>query len=90
MPHSTHQIRLATGKPTAQARRTHIAREAMKKGHVSLRALAAELDVSVMTVHRDLQYLADHDQVRRVRGGAVAPWVAARLHCTAAGEARRD
>lgn len=41
-------------------------------GRVHVVGLAAELDVSEMTIRRDLDLLADQGVVHRVRGGAVA------------------
>ncbi|MFF1413582.1 DeoR family transcriptional regulator [Streptomyces sp. NPDC058289] len=46
-----------------------------REGYVSLERLVRELDVSAMTIHRDLRLLDSRGQVRRVRGGAVAPWM---------------
>jgi DeoR/GlpR family transcriptional regulator of sugar metabolism len=44
-----------------------------REGSILLEPAAAELDVSVMTVRRDIQDLDTDGLVRRVRGGAVAP-----------------
>ncbi len=44
-----------------------------RDGVIHLDAAAEELDVSVMTVRRDLAELETAGHVRRVRGGAVAP-----------------
>ena len=41
-------------------------------GRVKVTELAVELDVSEMTIRRDLDVLADQGMVRRIRGGAVA------------------
>ncbi len=41
-------------------------------GQVQISGLAAELDVSEMTIRRDLDRLAAEGRLRRVRGGAVA------------------
>ncbi|MFM8303160.1 MAG: DeoR/GlpR family DNA-binding transcription regulator [Actinomycetota bacterium] len=43
-----------------------------RDGTVRISALAAELDVSEMTIRRDLDLLVDEGTARRVRGGAVA------------------
>ncbi|MEV7729962.1 DeoR family transcriptional regulator [Streptomyces sp. NPDC087917] len=64
-------ISLATGKLTADARRAHILARALRHGHVSRTELARDLEVSVMTIHRDLGLLSEQGRVRRVRGGAV-------------------
>ena len=42
------------------------------RGRVKVSELAADLDVSEMTIRRDLDTLADQGRVRRVRGGALA------------------
>jgi DeoR/GlpR family transcriptional regulator of sugar metabolism len=42
------------------------------RGEVGIAALAAELDVSEMTIRRDLEDLEDQGVARRVRGGAIA------------------
>ena len=40
-------------------------------GIVSLKELSAAFpDVSVMTLHRDLSYLAGEGEIQRIRGGA--------------------
>jgi DeoR family transcriptional regulator, fructose operon transcriptional repressor len=41
-------------------------------GRVRVVALAAELDVSEMTIRRDLDVLAEQGRVQRIRGGALA------------------
>ncbi|MCX5409499.1 DeoR family transcriptional regulator [Streptomyces sp. NBC_00335] len=69
------RISLATGKLTAASRQRHIVEAACREGYVSLERLVRELDVSAMTVHRDLRLLDAEGEVRRVRGGAVAPWM---------------
>lgn len=43
-----------------------------REGRVRIDTLAAELNVSEMTIRRDLEVLADEGCVHRVRGGAVA------------------
>jgi DeoR/GlpR family transcriptional regulator of sugar metabolism len=42
------------------------------RGEVGIAELAAELDVSEMTIRRDLEELEDQGVARRVRGGAIA------------------
>lgn len=69
------RISLATGKLTAASRHHHIVEAACREGYVSLERLVRELEVSAMTIHRDLRLLDSRGQVRRVRGGAVAPWM---------------
>lgn len=46
--------------------------EVDSRGRVKVRELAADLDVSEMTIRRDLDTLAEQGRVRRVRGGALA------------------
>ncbi|MFD4246821.1 DeoR family transcriptional regulator [Streptomyces sp. NPDC058525] len=58
---------------TAQAGRDRIEAKALVGGYVTCRALALELDVSAMTINRDLQVLARQGRLYRVRGGAAAP-----------------
>ncbi|MFE9561351.1 DeoR family transcriptional regulator [Streptomyces sp. NPDC006487] len=70
------RISLATGKLTAASRQRHIVETACREGYVSLERLVRELDVSAMTIHRDLRLLDSRGEVRRVRGGAVTPWTA--------------
>jgi DeoR/GlpR family transcriptional regulator of sugar metabolism len=52
------------------ARRTRIRQDALDHGYVSIDALAASLDVSAMTIHRDLDALASEGWLLKVRGGA--------------------
>ena len=52
------------------ARRTRIREEALAHGYVSIDALAAALNVSAMTIHRDLDSLASEGWLLKVRGGA--------------------
>lgn len=56
----------------AGARRQAMAEYVMRHGNVSVSELADTFDVSVMTVHRDLDDLEAHGQVRKFRGGATA------------------
>ncbi len=53
-----------------QTRREHILQSLEVDGYVKLSKLSDELGVSLMTIHRDLEYLAQEGAVRRVRGGA--------------------
>ncbi|CAM5291978.1 hypothetical protein SAVIM338S_00312 [Streptomyces avidinii] len=71
------RISLATGKLTATYRRGHIVATVRREGYASVDRLVRELDVSAMTVHRDLRLLAALGELRRVRGGAIAPWMSA-------------
>lgn len=69
--------RLAGVKPggrasSAAARRRAIAEYVAQHGNVSVTELAEAFDVSVMTVHRDLDELEAGGQVRKFRGGATA------------------
>ena len=52
-------------------RRRRILARLEEEGSVSIKELCAEFDVSHMTVHRDLDHLANQGQLRKVRGGAV-------------------
>ncbi|WP_308283492.1 DeoR/GlpR family DNA-binding transcription regulator [Pseudonocardia nigra] len=56
----------------AAARRKAIAEYVMRHGNVAVTELAEAFDVSVMTVHRDLDDLETHGQVRKFRGGVTA------------------
>jgi DeoR family fructose operon transcriptional repressor len=49
-----------------------ICHEVDGRGRVRVSDLAADLDVSEMTIRRDLDVLAEQGRVRRVRGGALA------------------
>lgn len=75
MSDGVQRISLATGKLTAASRRGRIVATARSEGYVSRERLVRELDVSAMTIHRDLLLLDSRGEVRRVRGGAVAPWM---------------
>lgn len=61
-----------TGNLAAEDRLARIRATLTKDGRVRIRPLAEALDVSEMTIRRDLQELEALGQVRRVRGGAVA------------------
>src|SRR4051794_19131827 len=56
-----------------EARRRLIAARLRERGSVSIGELAAEFDISPMTVRRDLGTLARQGVARRTHGGAVAP-----------------
>ncbi len=56
----------------AAARLEQIAQRVRAAGRVKVAELAAELDVSTMTIRRDLDALADEGVVQRIHGGAVA------------------
>jgi DeoR/GlpR family transcriptional regulator of sugar metabolism len=53
------------------ARRQQILNWLRKEGSLSIRELESRLDVSHMTIHRDLKTLSAKDLIRKVRGGAV-------------------
>lgn len=61
-----------TGTVGAQQRHDVILRALSQNGAVELEHLAATLEVSPMTVRRDLDLLESQGRLRRVRGGAVA------------------
>lgn len=69
--------------PLPDERRARMLDLLQHRGTVRVNDLAAELDVSVITVRRDISLLADQGLVRRVRGGATLRDVA-----SAAGEAQ--
>ena len=54
------------------ARRERIAETVLGRDTVAARELATLFDVSLMTVHRDLDELERHGVLRKVRGGATA------------------
>jgi DeoR/GlpR family transcriptional regulator of sugar metabolism len=56
----------------AKKRRTRIQDRVIAAGEVQFAALAAEFDVSEMTIRRDIEALSDAGVVRRVSGGAIA------------------
>jgi DeoR/GlpR family transcriptional regulator of sugar metabolism len=51
-------------------RRDRIRKQALSRGYVSIEELAEELRVSIMTIHRDLDALAEDGWLVKVRGGA--------------------
>jgi DeoR/GlpR family transcriptional regulator of sugar metabolism len=57
---------------SAIARRERMAEYVMRQGSVAVSDLAEAFGVSVMTVHRDLDDLEAHGQVRKHRGGVTA------------------
>ncbi|MFG3441325.1 substrate-binding domain-containing protein [Nonomuraea sp. NPDC047897] len=52
-------------------RRAHVVELLRRRGVVRVNELAAELDVSVITIRRDIALLSSQGLIRRVRGGAV-------------------
>jgi DNA-binding LacI/PurR family transcriptional regulator len=54
-----------------EERRAHVVELLRRRGVVRVSDLASELDVSVITVRRDIALLSSQGLVRRVRGGAV-------------------
>lgn len=54
-------------------RRQYILEQLAQQGAVRVAELAQALDVSEMTIHRDLDQLAAQGRLRKVRGGAVPP-----------------
>ena len=58
--------------PTVQERREQIMDLLLDRERVSVAELTERFDVSVMTVHRDLDALEDRGILRKVRGGATA------------------
>lgn len=60
-----------TGTLGAEERRAHLTAILERDGQIRLEAAASELDVSAMTVRRDLADLEALGLLRRVRGGAI-------------------
>lgn len=60
------------GSPRKAARLEHISAAVTRSGFVSVEDLAEQLEVSRMTVHRDLDELQRMGVLRKVRGGASA------------------
>lgn len=58
---------------TSEQRREEIRGRIQATGHVAVKALATDMDVSEATVRRDLRALADGGQVDLVYGGATLP-----------------
>ncbi len=65
---STH----VRGSRAAEDRLDWLRRHLDEQGHVEIAAAASELQVSEMTIRRDLQALEELGMARRLRGGAVA------------------
>lgn len=57
-------------KSLPSIRRQHIVNWLQEENALSIRELAKRLNVSSMTVHRDLDRLADEGLVEKIRGGA--------------------
>ncbi len=55
----------------SQLRQKEILEVLHREGRVEVLALAEQLDISVITIRRDLDHLAEAGALRRVRGGAV-------------------
>lgn len=62
----------APRKPGADQRRAAMQALITERGSMRVDDLASAFDVSVMTVHRDLDTLAKEERIERVRGGARA------------------
>ncbi|MEV5707499.1 DeoR/GlpR family DNA-binding transcription regulator [Actinoallomurus sp. NPDC052274] len=56
----------------ARERREKIRQRVVDEGFVHVKSLAEAFDVSVMTIHRDLDELQSNGWLRKVRGGATA------------------
>jgi len=59
------------GEMTAEGRRAQIRNQLQEFGSVQVSELAAQLQVSKMTIHRDLLQFEAEGEVKRVHGGAV-------------------
>ncbi len=53
-----------------ESRRAEIVNTVREHGHARVDDLAQRLGVSIMTIHRDLDALAEEGLIERVRGGA--------------------
>lgn len=62
----------ADGGDKQQVRLTRILTELQKSGSVSVEGLSAELEVSLVTIRRDLDTLENQGILRRTHGGAVS------------------
>jgi DeoR family transcriptional regulator, fructose operon transcriptional repressor len=69
---STHGRRPLSESLSSADRDEHISKLLDTDGRVTITSLATALDVSEMTIRRDLDRLARDGRLRRVRGGAVA------------------
>ena len=58
------------GQPSSSTRQSEILRHVYETGHASVSSLSAELDVSTMTVRRDLRALEEQGLLTLVHGGA--------------------
>ena len=57
-----------------QLRREHIGKFIQEKGAVTVKEISALFpDVSLMTIHRDLEKLEEEGVILRTRGGAMSP-----------------
>lgn len=56
----------------ATERQNYIIKKIKKEGGVQVEELAKELDVSLMTIRRDLQRLSEEGWIERCHGGAIA------------------
>lgn len=58
--------------PDPAERRSYTLDQLDEKGHVSVQDLSKELDVSDVTIRKDLQFLEDQNLVIRTHGGAIS------------------
>jgi len=58
---------------TLTPRQEYIVEQLNKKGRVSLNELNQELNVSSMTIRRDILFLEENNMAQRVHGGAILP-----------------
>lgn len=56
---------------TPAERRSYTLDQLEEQGHVSVNDLSEELDVSAVTIRKDLQFLEDEDLLIRTHGGAI-------------------
>ncbi len=59
-------------RSSATHRQEEVARLILDQGSATIAEIAAAFDVSLMTVHRDLNELAQQGVIRKFRGGATA------------------
>lgn len=57
----------------AAERRNYVRNALQEQGHVSVSDLSDELDVSEVTIRKDLRYLERHNFLLRTHGGAILP-----------------